>query len=80
MIFDYWRCSKLNLLSETPSFLEFVVDFLFFISYKSVWMRLSNLGSVKSELLSVMLNLFDALDYLPDIFDVLCSLRVFCPD
>jgi hypothetical protein len=50
-----------------PILRELVVDFLFLIYYKSVWIRFSNLGSVKRELLSVMLNLFDTFDYLPDI-------------
>ena len=57
----------LYLLSDMPILRELVTDFLFLIYYKSVWIRFSSLGSVKRELLSVMLNLFDTFDYLPDI-------------
>jgi len=32
-----------TVLSDGPSFLEFVTDFLFLISYKSVWISCSNL-------------------------------------
>lgn len=48
-IFDYVFCSKNLLLYEDPRFLDPATDFLFFSSSKSEWMRLSNLGSVKSE-------------------------------
>ena len=55
--FDYALCYRNWWLYEDPSFRDPATDFLFFIYYKSEFIRFNNFGSVKSEFYWFVTNL-----------------------
>lgn len=69
-----------SLLSDVPIFLEPAIDFRFFMSSRSIWIRLNSFGSVNRECSCrpVMLNFFEAGDSFLLSWGVLLSLKVFC--